>query len=455
MSSVSKLGSNALTTANGFSTSTVLAGGLTNASVSVSAARPYSLATMDVDTGLRLDAINRKLQIESTLDEVFMDIGADVVFTGKRVSIPDACIMRISSEKGARTQSLPLINPLAGPGRGGTDEDQQGYERSRTLQYMKIYYNEYSQAVMGEKWGMTYNDLQVVNYYGEEQPGLSKWFAEDEGKQYREALLERYSWVLEKTGTALTQEFNPNQFWANTELGSQPTYSSTAQTFYNNMAVTAAAADTGTAGVNANIDLDYLLSLDYYAQNQKRIEPIMIGGKKSYIVLLPSSQYHKLLQDNDGQLGNTWTKVTQLSEEEQNYPGIVGRVRSLIIVEDQRYPTIEFSDYDAGTATITPQYVETGNTDGRNKTVYNSSSNMAWDVGSLMGKNAITDWKVTPLHFEMENSEYTKRYGKGAFCERGIQLGNIFDTDSATNLNLKNFGSIELMFTATSIVTTA
>jgi hypothetical protein len=434
--------------------SPVLAGGITNSSITTSTARPYSLATMDVDTGLTYDAINRKLEIEATLDSVFIDVGAEVIFTGKKISIPDACIMKVSSEKGARTQVMPIENPLAGPGRGGTDEPQQGYERARTLEYMKIYYNEYSNGVAGETFGMNYNDLQVFNYYAGEQPSLSKWFAEDTDKQYHEALLETYAWPLEKTGTALTQGYNNNIYVANTEYANQPTYSNTGATHRTNMNTAFAAADTGTNGVNANIDLDFLLGLSYYAENEKRIKPVTIGGQPSYIVLLPAPQYHKLLQVNSGQLGSVWTQVTALSDEEQKFPGIVGRVMNLVIIKDPRYPTLECTA-SYGDTTHSVIYLEPGNYDLRNKSVYASDSNAAWDVGFLLGAGAIVDWTVTPLHFGMEQTEYGKKYGKSAFIERGIQLGNTYDTDTASNLNKKNFGSMALFFTASTVIATA
>lgn len=427
------------------------------AEITTSTIRPYTLANMDVDSAMILNAINKKLQYEATLDDVFVDVGQDVVFTGQKVAIPDAVVMRLKTpEKGARTQIMPLLRPLAGPGRGGTDEPQQGYERGLVMKYMKVYYNEFSQALAGEEWGLNYNDLQMYNFYSELQPSLSKWFKEDLGKQYREALLETYAWPLEKTGTALTQNFNPNFFVANTALGSQPAYDSTvsgSNSFSDNLATAAAAADTGTNGVNANIDLDYLLALDYYAQNQKKILPVMIGGKKSYVVMLPSPQLAKLLTTNNGQLGAVWQAVSALSKEEQAFPGIVGRVKSLVIIEDQRYPTIEFNQY-SDNCTITAEYVEPGNDDARNTTVYDSSSNMAWDIGFLLGQNAIVDWEVTSLHFESEKTEYGKVYGKGAFTERGVQLG-LYNQDTAADDTALNMSSIALMFTATSIVEVA
>lgn len=453
-------------------TTPVLAGGLTNSSITVDVQRPYSLATMDVDTGLTYNAINRKLQLEAVLDSVFVDIGADVTMQqNNKIMVPDACIMKLSGEAGALAQVIPIENPLTGPGRFGTDQKQQGYERMTTLEYMKVYYNEYSQAVIGETWGKNFNQLDVFKFYAGDQPRLSRWFAEDEDKQYHEALLMRYAWPLTGTGTALAQTFNPNWFIANLDPASQPAYNytvGTSTTSYGLDSVASSgntwgglittafqAADTGTNGVNANIDLDYLIYLDSYARTNKKIRPVTIGGKQSYIVLLPSSQYYKLLRNTNGQLGSIWTSVTKLTSEEQNYPGIVGRVMSLVIVEDTRYPTITCTN-SYGDNLMLAEFVEPGNYDPRNKSVYSITSNPCWDIGFLMGAGAIVDWTAKPLHFEMNNSqEYGKIYGKAAFVERGIQLGSTYDTDTASNNNIKNFGSIALAFTATTLSVTA
>lgn len=429
----------------------VLAGGLTNSNIAVSTARPYTLAQMDVDTALTYEAINRKLQIEATLDSIFSDVGADVVFTGKKISVPDACIMKVSSEKGARSQVMPLENPLTGVARYGTDQPQMGYERQRTMMFMKIYYNEYSQGVLGEKWGMNHNDLQIFNYYAGEQPSLSKWFAEDEDRQYHEALLETYSYVLEGTGTALTQTYNSNIYVANTELGSMPAYNYTAATYRTNINTALAAADTGTNGVNANLDLDQLIYIDFYAENYKKIKPVMIGGQKTYICILPANQLAKL----NAQLNSTvFTNKQDLSPMEQNMSGVVGRVGNLLIVKDPRYPTVTCTNSYANN-THTVEYVQPGNQDSRNKSAYNAASNASWDVGFILGQGALVDWTVTPLHFEMEETEYGKVYGKAAFAERGIQLGSVYDTDTASNQNIKNFGSMALFFSATSLVSVA
>jgi hypothetical protein len=155
-------------------------------------------------------------------------------------------------------------------------------------------------------------------------------------------------------------------------------------------------------------------------------------------------------------MGGAWELVSDLTQEERNLSGIVGRIMSLVIIEDQRYPTLEFTnpytDDEVKAGEVVIEYVEPGNDDNRNKAVYNSSSNAAWDLGIVMGAPALIDWTVTPLHFEMDKQNYGKTYGKGAFIERGIQLARY--TNDTGNVNV-NRGSAILAFTATSLVSVA
>lgn len=440
----------AVGTSNFSETDPVLPGGVTNGNITYSTARPYTLSQMDVETGLKYDLLNRKLQVESTLDSVFEDVGTDVVFTGRKMALPDACVLRISGGKteGARTQIMPMIHPLVGQAEYGTNSVQEGKERQTTMSYMKIYYNEYSYGVAYEHWGMNYNELQALGYYNELQPAMSKWYKEDADRQYHEALLEGCGYVLTGAGTGLTKNYNKNFYIPNTEWDDQPEFSTTAATYLSNINNALQAAATGSYGVNANIDLDYFGALELYASQIKRITPVTIGGKPSYVMLLPSSQYLVLKRLSDGKLGDFWAKTYNHSSEEMNLPGYIGRIGSIVVIEDMRYPTITCV-YDNGTHSV--EYVNPGNQDSRNKAVYDAASNASWDVGSLMGAGAIIDWTVTPQHFETAADGYKKRSGKAVFCERGIQTA-YWDTDTITNNNKKNFSSITLLFSAPSLV---
>jgi len=401
-----------------------------------------------VDTGLKLDAINTKLEIESTLDDIFEELGADVVSSGRSVSIPNAIFFRLgASPTGARSVTVPILMALAGSVGSGAGTPV-GSELGQNLKYAKFYYDEYYQAVASENWGMKANDMAMYGVFSHIQPQLSKYFKELRGKRIRQASLRTLCEIADNQATA---HWNKNFFIANTALGSQPVYDNDEAT-YRALIIAALDSAGGTSGdgANANIDLDYLLSLEYYAANTKRIKPIMVGGQETYVVLIPSTQVQILKRNDAGQLGAIYTSMNRKTNDEMSYTGYITRVGKLLLIEDQRYPTM----LSASTA-LTPVYCNPGNSDTRGTAVYNGSSNKNWDIGFLYGAGAVCEWVVKPLHFEIEKQNYGRDQGTGAFAEGGIATVE-YDTDTGWagtggSDYRENFGSIVLCFTTPTI----
>lgn len=401
-----------------------------------------------VDAGLKLLAINKKLQVESTLDDIFEDLGADVVSSGRSVAIPNAIFMKLSAQPtGARQVTVPLLKALAGSPTLGAGTPV-GAEVGQNLKYCTFFYNEYSFAVASENWGIKANEMAIYSVFEQIQPQMSKYIKELRGKRIREATLRTYDSVLTNLST-VTANWNKNWFIANTDLGSQPTWDATEATFHAATATIMNTAGGATGdGANANIDLDYLLSLDYYAANYLKIDPIYLGGERTYVVLIPSTQIQILKRNDPGQLGDIYTSMVRENKDEMKYTGVIGRVGSLLLIEDQRYPTINISS-----TTMTPVYVNPGNSDSRSKAVYNGSSNRNWDMGALYGAGAITEWIVKDSHFETEKQNYGYNQGNGIFAEGGIMITQ-YDTDTGWALSTdyrENTASIVLAFTTPAI----
>jgi hypothetical protein len=143
--------------------------------------------------------------------------------------------------------------------------------------------------------------------------------------------------------------------------------------------------------------------------------------------------------------------MVRSNEDEMKYTGVIGRVGKLLLIEDQRYPTIEVTGAN-GSWGITPSYLNPGDDDDRNKAVHNSTSNKTWDIGFLLGKAAVAEWEVTPIHMEYENQHYSHDKGTGAFGEGGISLVQYdLDSGSQDDTTKENFGSIVLPFTTPAI----
>jgi hypothetical protein len=411
--------------------SPTLAVGTPNAAVAAPAAMP---------TGLLLDAIEKKLVLESTLDDVFEDMSEVIESNGtEAISVPDAIFMKLKAQPtGARTVTVPLLRPLQAALTVGAGTPI-GNEETQRLKYAKFYYNEYSHAVPSTNYGVIKNDMDQLSVFEKIQPQLSKYMKEIRGQRIREASIRRFDNVV-GDGVIATQGWNQNWFIPNTELDSMPVYSATPNTFTGNI-TTALDAAGGTDGSSANINTDYLDALAFYAPNVAKIDPIMIGGKPMYVVMIPSTQVALLTRNTPGQLGNIFVNQNRFTDNIMKYNGVVGVYKNLILVEDMRYAEAEVT----GATAIELRYLFAGNNDLREKAVYNSSSAKNWDMGMLYGAGALCEWTVKDLHYETNVQDYNRNVGNGLFGESGISLVE-YDTDSPGDTTRKNQGSIVLPF---------
>lgn len=413
---------------------------------------PNTLDSMKVEDGLKIRAITKKLQVESVSDDIFEDLGANVVDAGIEAKmVPDAIFLKLENNTpGARTITIPFLMALSGaPTVGPTTP--LGNEAKQNLKYAQFTYQEYSFAVAYEEWGINKNDMSVYGVFEQIQPQISLYMKELHGERIREALLETNCSVL--TGGAnpiKTSKWNKNWFVANTDIDSQPVYDTTIQNFTNAIgaAISNAAGSTG-----AEISLNNLRALDFYATNVLRITPLQLDGKNSYVVLIPSTQVQKLKSTTEGQLGDIYTGMVRSQGDEMKYTGVLGRVGNLLLIEDQRYPTLDIK-YTNPDYTITPGYLKPGNDDlrAKGKNVDDANKEYNVDIGFLLGKGAVAEMEVTPLHFETEIQDYGRNRGTGAFGESGISLVE-YDLDPTyqDDLSRENYGSIVLAWTTPDI----
>jgi len=429
---------------------------------------PLTLATMNVDESLRLKALNKKLEMESLLDDIFEDLGSDVVASGQQISVPNAIFMKLEAvPTGARQVTIPMLmalqgNPSIGPGT------PIGKEHTQQLKYATFFYNEYSYAVASTAWGVNYNDMSVYGVFEHIQPQISLYMKEFRGLRIREALLYTHDSVI-TTNNAFNGANNPftrkalnkNWFISGVDIADQPgmKYDPHTQSFADIVGTALTDIDAGTP-VDAkkhNISLNNLLSLEYFAKNYLRIEPVSMDGKDTYVVLIPSSQAAILKTNESGKLGEIYTAMVRKDADVMEYTGAFGRVGSLLLVEDQRYPTL-----DATPNGVSGEFLYPGNEDARTKapTTGGIGVNKKLDCGFLLGKAAVCEWTVRELHFETETQNYGYNKGTGAFGESGISIVE-YDTNvgwdaTASNPNYKereNTGSIVLAWTIPAITT--
>jgi hypothetical protein len=400
---------------------------------------PKTLATSAPDgeavLALRIKAVDTKLQMESISDDIFESLGSTVVPNSqKKIAVPNSIFMKLNATPtGASQTTVAMLRPLRGD--VGFGSPTIGSELTQDLLYSSFYYGEYWKSVASTNYGRNHNELEkVFGVFSEIQPQLSTYFKELHGRRIREALFQVYDSVLVGDTSSPVYgapSLNPNWFIHDTAIGSQPTWigSEASADFQDNIGE---ALQDAIAG---GIDLNYLVALDYYASNVLKIDPIYVNGQKTYVFTCPSPQLVRLRDPSvAGSLGASHQAVWQNSSAEMSWPGAVGRVGAIMVVEDERYPELVVADA-AGAKTLTAAYLNPGNDDDRTRAAWTAGESGRADMGFLLGAAALCEWNVKPLHFETEEQNYGHDKGTGAFGESGIQLVRYTSDDDTSDVN--------------------
>jgi hypothetical protein len=153
-------------------------------------------------------------------------------------------------------------------------------------------------------------------------------------------------------------------------------------------------------------------------------------------------------------MGGVWRDVAYFDKDvKMHFPGLIGQLGGLRIVEDQRYPTLTLggsasnSDYltdSEADYTLTAQYRGMGRADDGSSDPRDKSAS-ARQCGFLLGQAALCEWMPEGFHWEWEYEQYDKFFGSGIFCSVGIKQP-IFDVTGGDATTVQQDGSIVLPF---------
>jgi hypothetical protein len=338
--------------------------------------------------------------------------------TDRRVSIDNEVYLQMVGGFGnlERFHRCVLQKKLSQNPNEGSLANPVGQEEDLRQKIFDIWATDWSHAVSLQEYGIEAINKDYFQVFEEITPLLSVYTQEYEGKYCREALLERYSQVLTQSPHFLTQEFSPNIAIAGRHSTDWPAYSTNAATYVNRIATQLVAAGVGA---QASATIRFIQECELFASTRLIIEPVNVGGKETYIVLLPSDQA-KFLKDPilAGQLGHSFLQYASLSTEELKYPGAILRIGRCLLCEDPRFPTLTIGG-TVGGYSLTPQYRLAGRdtwSDPRDLTLSGRQ------VGYLLGKGAIAKWVSEDYHWQYEYTQYKKFGGKGIFATFGHSM---------------------------------
>ena len=384
---------------------------------------------------------DNELYADSLQQDIFSSL--TTVFD-ETVDIPipnDALVMSANLPvNGERAAHLGFLKSLQGGGQEGDLAVQIGNEETLRTRDMTAYFNEFSHAVSGWNYGIHAHDAKPYGIYDPQMKKatmlLSDHANEKRGLYRRQALLERLSQNLTASPHGFTQTWNPNWYVKNLRDSQQPAYSTNNATHTANIVNALLTAGTG---INAALDGHYLLALSNWAKAQ-RIEPLIINGKKRYILTVPSEQtiwFSSL--DIAGSGGSWWSSYARLNDEESlSFPGLLGEWKNILLVEDERAPTLTIGG-SAAPFTLTANYLFPGNVDNRDET------DTARQVGFLLGKAPLIEWEPVKIHHRYEDFNYEKWIGKGYFGMIGDTL-RMYDQGTPTNTSFEQHSCIVCPF---------
>ena len=415
--------------------------------------------------GLRRLMWERKMREDSVLPSVFESLKTAVKVQDDEMIVDKSGIfMDISGidAKDGQSVRLALSTPLAKAPQFGTSQDMIGNEDEAKLLWTELFYNEIKKSVKFNKWGYDYNDTEYLGWVESYGPKITTFFGELRDTRIHQALLLRRAEELINDPLDLPQQFNPNWFIPNLDDSSFPVWDKVNPTvtngaadaygyysarsyggstaFSENIAVALlAASGTGSTPKNT-LSVSAMYALSTYAPDKVQCPPIMMDGRPTYILLMPPRVKAKWLDPTiTTSLGAYWENVGQyIDKDREILPGEIGCLcGNIVVIEDYRLPTLTVGG-SSGAYTLTPGFLWPGNNDERNQSNWSNTSgstNYVFDMCMLLGENAIAEYTADPLVTNLkEQTEYTKRQGRGAYLGQGIQIP-FWDLDAASQLD--------------------
>lgn len=402
---------------------------------------------------LKVVGYNAKLRNENPLQSIYTKLSSAVEYKETGIMVPNDLVMKLDKVvKGASSIIIGLKMLLQGAPVYNTTA-LVGTEESYRVRSMKAYFGLIRKAVATENYGLTANDADAYNLYGEVQPDLSLYFGELLDYRYQKATVLKFSDEIVDLGlTNVKHRFNPNII-VPTEKGAtavsgfdsiRPTETPgafpVADSFVDGTggefiekieAALATASESYAVPENLDLNVGKLLSIEVWAKQTIKMQPMMIGGKATFLLALPTAALAKLLSptsNSPNSIGSIRKDAASLTGDELLIPNSYARVGMFLICENLRAPSIVISGTGESAAAAIG-FMCPGNNDGRTLTAYDSATNRVFDIGYIYGKGALLNWVVQPLKFATELYDYEMVKGQGAYEMSGIQLVEFNDDD--------------------------
>lgn len=361
-------------------------------------------------------------------------------------TMPEAMYLKLDAQadNGARYVKVPMTKDFTEDPQLGSDADQRLHEEDHLTKSFQMEYTDVSHASSNQAFGVLARDKIPYKLFESRVPKMGRYFKQYFGKMRRQATYECQSENLLEAPHFNSAKLAKNWFVPNIDDEDQPAYDTVYSDFADKIGDALTTAGVGTDAAWSHV---YEQRLEEWAFDH--LTPLELpDGKQGFIHVLPSPQCRWLKHPtNTAVMGHNWRGVADFSQDEKfHYPDAIGMLGRIVIIEDQRYPTLTLGGSASGDNrvgggwTLTFQYrgmglADDGSSDPRDKTA------SARQMGALYGKGALCEWMPEGFHWEWDYEMYDKYFGSGVFLSIGIKAVE-FDVSSgadATSLQVQGY----------------
>ena len=319
-----------------------------------------------------------------------------------------------------------------------------GNEELPTTKGGLVFRNNCRKVVATPKYGVRKLEQDYLGLYKQHVDDLGPWNQEEEDLEIHQALVETHGETLRHGDTAAIciPNWNANVFIAGLPFnGAHPVYSTNPAIYTQRIANAVLASGAGSFApiVNQTLNMPNLSNLSNFAV-ARRIERLNIpglpGGKGFLLTISELDAVY--LGDpvwSARNLGSQYIQFNALNEKVQNWTGVLGAYKDMLISVDMRLATILFAGSNAPYS-MTAGYVWHGDTDLRNR-----ANPFTRNACILHGKAPIYKWYPEKIHFINQLDDYGAIEGVGTACVRGI--GHmLYDQQVPVAGSHEQFGSV-------------
>jgi hypothetical protein len=367
---------------------------------------------------------DKELRMKEALDDIYED--SKGMYVLEKEQVPNAIRMMVDKTEKVKSNNVTITMVLRLGGTGVYDPNMLiGTESRPVTKTFTIYYNIVRKAVTSPGYGPDFQDAKPYGLYEKWIDQLAQWNKDHHGWSIRQTILEQYgeSLVHGRTAPFCQRNWTPNILVAGMGWRQMQVPYNTNRANYTTAIVNRIVTSGGGSLapiVSQTLNAPNLTNANNLAL-ENRVMMLQIGGLpggKGWVLTMGEIQAAYLGDATWSQrnLGSLYIAKAALPDKIQNWRGVMGAYKNLLLVQDMMQPTLIIS----GTSEpwgMTAGYVEPGDNDQRQR-----GNALTRDTAFILGKASVVDWQKEALRHVTQDDDYKYVMGHGtARCE-GVQM---------------------------------